>query len=142
LSIGATVLAGFLSGAGGNLEAVRALETVAERVASNQSTFRDANEKIEAAAKRVEDAIPMPFLCECCNPDCTEIARLTVQEYEAVRARSTAFFVLPGHETTHVEGVEVAEVTERNERFSLLNKVALAGDVAAALDPRAQNGHR
>jgi hypothetical protein len=127
---------------GGDLEAVSGLETVAERVAVNQSTFRDANEKIEIAAKRVEDAIPMPFLCECCHPDCTQIAHLTVQEYEAVRARSTAFFVLPGHETTHVEGVEVAEVTERHERFVVLNKVGLSGDVAEVLDPRGQNGHR
>jgi hypothetical protein len=37
----------------------------AERVAENQSRFREANEQIELAAERVPLLVTVPFLCEC-----------------------------------------------------------------------------
>jgi hypothetical protein len=37
----------------------------AERVAENQSRFREANEQIELAAERAPLLVPVPFLCEC-----------------------------------------------------------------------------
>jgi hypothetical protein len=106
----------------------------------NQSTFRDANERIETAAERADTGGPMPFICECCDRQCTEIALLTLVEYEAVRARSTWFLVVPGHETTVVDGLEIAVVADRHDRFTVMEKVGLVGDVAEVLDPRRQNG--
>jgi hypothetical protein len=116
------------------------VQTIAERVAANQSAFRSANENIEAAAAGMDPSLdPAPFICECCDRECTEIARLTLEEYETVRGRSTWFFVVLGHETTHVNGVEIAEVARRHDRFTVMDKVGLAGDLAEALDPRSDD---
>jgi hypothetical protein len=46
--------------------------------------FREANERIEATAYNTRLLGPVPFICECANPDCTEIVRLELDEYEAV----------------------------------------------------------
>ena len=62
-------------------------QTIAERVARNQSTFRAAN--------------------------------------------------VPGHETCEVEGMTVAKVLER-ERYSLLEKIGRAAEIAEELDARSR----
>jgi hypothetical protein len=64
--------ASFAGAVGGDLGAVPQLQRVAERMAFNQARFRDANELIEAAARRVDASIRMPFLCECCDRECHE----------------------------------------------------------------------
>src|SRR4051812_50219639 len=69
----------------------------AERVARNDSTFRHANEQIERAAEPL-GIEPVPFLCECAEERCTEIVRLTLAQYEAVRAEPRWFVNAPGHE--------------------------------------------
>jgi hypothetical protein len=43
-------------------------------------------------------------MCECGNPDCSQILLLTRNEYTAVRAHPAQFVVMPGHE---IEGAEV-----------------------------------
>lgn len=60
-------------------------------------------------------------------------------EYEGVRANSRRFLVVPGHERCRVDGLIVAEITERNTRFTVLEKVGKAGDVAEELDARARD---
>jgi hypothetical protein len=112
------------------------VDQTAERVAHNQAAFRDANERIEDAADAMLDLHEIPLLCECPQRECTEIGRLTRKEYERVRSEGAWFWVVPGHETTTVDGVEVARVLERHERFTVLEKVGEAGAVAEALDPR------
>jgi hypothetical protein len=117
------------------------VHTIAERVASNQHAFRDANEQIEAVAEDMEPPVdPVPFLCECCRRSCTELLQLALEEYEAIRDEPTWFFVKPGHEVTVVDGVEIAEVIERREHLSVLSKVGLAGDLAEHLDERSVDG--
>lgn len=111
-------------------------QRIAERVARNQNRFRQANERIEVAAQKGTDFESVPFLCECPNLDCTEVARLTLAEYEGVRADSRRFLVVPGHEVCEVDGVTVAEVTERNRLYSVLEKIGKAGEVANDLDLR------
>lgn len=112
------------------------MDTTSERVAKNQSAFRDANERIEGAADAMEGLDLIPLICECADRKCTELARLTREEYEHVRADSTRFFVVPGHEMTRVNGVEVARIVDRGERYSILEKVGEAGAIATELDPR------
>lgn len=112
------------------------MDQTAERVAQNQSAFRDANERIEKAADAMLDLRELPLICECPRRECTEIGRLTRKEYERVRSEGTRFWVVPGHELTTVDGVEVARVLERHERFTVLEKVGEAGAAAEALDPR------
>src|SRR5213075_184222 len=69
-----------------------------EAAARNEELFRTVNEKIEAVSQTVPATDPnMEFLCECDDVDCVETVRLTVAEYEAVRAVPTHFVVLPEH---------------------------------------------
>jgi hypothetical protein len=114
--------------------------TIAERVARNQATFRDANERIEQAADGMVDlADPLPFICECARRNCTELTRLTREEYEGVRKDARQFFVARGHEICEVDGVVVATMVDRRERYTVLRKVGEAGQVAEDLDPRGPN---
>jgi hypothetical protein len=114
-------------------------DRIAERVARNQATFRDANERIHVAAAIV-DVEPVPFICECPRRECTQLTRLTMAEYEEVRSNGRRFFAAPGHEVCEVDGVTIAQLTERRETFSVLEKVGEAGEVALALDPRREEG--
>jgi hypothetical protein len=115
-------------------------EQTAQRVAHNQATFRDANERIEQAALDVAGDAPMiPFICECPRVTCSELARLSLVEYETVRSRGVWFLVVPGHEVCEVDGVEVAQVVRKHERFSMMEKVGEAGEVAEATDPRSDD---
>ena len=74
-----------------------------ERVAAVASTFREANERIELAAHNGVLAGPIPFLCECADPTCTAIVRLTLEQYEHVRAHPHRFVSVYGHETLAVD---------------------------------------
>ncbi len=114
------------------------LERIAERVASNQSRFRQANEQIEQTAQELAPSLGrIPFLCECPEPRCTAIARLSLADYEAVRSRGDWFLAVPGHETCVVDGAEVARISERHDDYTIMQKVGEAGELAERLDPRA-----
>jgi len=112
------------------------LTTIAEHVAVNQSAFREANERIEQKAAQFAEVDLLPFICECARRDCTEITRLSLEEYEMIRSDGRRFFVVPGHETCEVSGEVVATVVDRRPMFSILEKVGEAGHVARELDPR------
>jgi hypothetical protein len=114
------------------------VQTIADRVAENQDAFRQANEEIEDAADSIGgDLDPLPFICECPKRECFEIARLTRQEYESVRASGNTFLVAPGHEVFAVEGVTTARLAQKFDAYSLMEKVGAAGERANELDPRA-----
>jgi hypothetical protein len=72
--------------------------SIEELAAGNEATFRDANERIKSTALQVEAKGMIPFLCECGERRCTELVRLTLEEYEQIRAEPLRFFVVPGHE--------------------------------------------
>jgi hypothetical protein len=114
------------------------VELTAERVARNQSMFRDANERIEKSAEELleDTAAAVPFICECPEPTCTSIARLSLVDYEMVRSRGDWFFAAPGHEVCVVDGEEVATIVKRYAGYSLMEKIGAAGEAAARLDPR------
>jgi hypothetical protein len=72
----------------------------AEKAFRNEVTFRDANEQIaERRAELDSFAGPTPFLCECEDEACTEIVRLSDEDYRRIRADPLAFVIVPGHET-------------------------------------------
>jgi hypothetical protein len=106
----------------------------AEQIARNDAIFRDANERIEEAARKFGRTERVPFICECANPECRELVLLSLAEYEGVRADSTHFIVRPGHEQTAPSHVRLVE--ERPE-YHLVEKIGEAADVAAELDARA-----
>jgi hypothetical protein len=110
------------------------VELTDERIARNQSTFRDANEQIEQAAEEYGLRGPTPFICECAESTCSEILHLSVDEYEAVRAAPRQFVVAPGH---HAAAGASVRVISEHEGFTIAEKIGRAGEVAARLDPRA-----
>lgn len=107
-------------------------DPTAERVARNDATFRDANELIEQTAKQA-DVERVPFICECADPHCTEIVRLTLREYEAVRADPTHFMGVPGHEG-HADGY--ARVIGDGEGYAVVEKLGEAAEIVEQLDAR------
>lgn len=104
-----------------------------ERIARNDVAFREANERIGAAAGLYDLHTPIPFICECADPTCTEIVTLKLEEYEEIRADSRRFLNIPGHEKA-AQGAAVV-VTER-DGYVIVEKVGHAGEVAEALDER------
>jgi predicted DNA-binding protein (UPF0251 family) len=104
-----------------------------ERLARNEALFRDVNERIRGAAHDVpEDGHVYEFLCECSDVGCVERISLTIDEYEAIRSDSKRFVLAPGHARTAIE-----TVVERQPEHVVVEKVGSAGQVAEALDPRA-----
>src|SRR3954468_23490475 len=115
-------------------------ELTTERVARNQSTFRDANEAIERRAEEIApDVDEVPFICECPDPGCTSIALLPLVDYEMARSRGEWFFSAPGHEVCVVSGEEVAKIAKRYDAFTLMEKVGRAAEVSKQLDPRSES---
>jgi hypothetical protein len=103
-----------------------------ERVARNETLFREVNERIKQVNVGLATVEESDFLCECGDESCTQSISLSLREYEAVRAEPTHFAVVPGHVMTEVE-----HVIAGNERYAVVAKVDPdAVKVAVAEDPR------
>ncbi len=111
--------------------------TSAERIARNDAAVREANDRINDVAQSLDrsDEDLLPFLCECADVSCTEILRLTPAEYEAVRREPTHFLNARGH-VRNAQGW--ARVVEELDRYTVVEKIGEAGEIAVELDPRAQ----
>ena len=92
-----------------------------ERIAENESFFRDVNQRIERAAQSFDVEGLQNFLCECGDRGCTASMPLTLREYAQLRADPARFAVVPGHEIGEAE-----RVIGRNERFATVEKVGRA----------------
>ena len=110
-----------------------------ERMAANEATFREANERIEERARELEFEQPVPFLCECGEPSCQAIVRLSLDQYEAVRSSGVRFFILPEHEAT---AAAAGSIVERHETYLVVEKTGRAGEVAERRDPRQPSARR
>ena len=106
-----------------------------ERLARNESHFREINERIESsnAAHQWVDPPFADWICECALVDCSVPVQLTVAKYETVRSDPTHFLVAPSDE--HLI-TEVERVVKRHERYWVVEKVGVAGDVSEKLDHR------
>jgi hypothetical protein len=112
----------------------------AERVARNDARFRESNERLEAMAETVgfdEDDDLLPFLCECADMRCTKVLQLTRGEYEKVRRSPVQFLTAYGHERG---ASDWARVVDEFDRYTVVEKVGRAAEVAAELDMREANG--
>jgi hypothetical protein len=94
------------------------------RAAQNQVLFRSINERAEELSN---SGFFVSFVCECLKTDCIEHISMTHEEYEAVRAHPTRFFVVPGHVLPEVE-----KIIESNDRYMIVEKLGVAGEVAAS----------
>jgi hypothetical protein len=101
------------------------------RKATNESLFREVNERIEAAAKDFAAPEYLEFVCECADVSCTRRLVLSLAEYEEVRAHAARFAVAPDHVDTELDRV----VAER-DRYVVVEKQGDAREVAERQDPR------
>jgi hypothetical protein len=95
-------------------------DSVRERIVKNNHTFREANEQIHAKAGEYNAPVErVPFLCECPIPSCIGILRLTLAEYERIRANPAHFFTIPGHEQADVA---VGRVVSSENEYVIVEK--------------------
>jgi hypothetical protein len=103
-----------------------------ERLARNESLFRELNEQVELVAKPLDsDAHLFAFFCECSNIDCTLSMPMPLAVYEGVRADPTTFVVAPGHDLPEIE-----EVISRTADYQVVRKHGDAARLVAEDDPR------
>lgn len=106
------------------------------RAAKNQALCREVNERIVGlSASLALELAHRDFICECADAQCTQVVRLTVAEYEAIRADPTRFLVVPAEE--HVAS-ELEATIERYERYWTVQLVGDGREIAAKLDPRSR----
>lgn len=103
-----------------------------ERLARNENHFREINESL--SDKHVHAVVvrsgPLPFVCECASPECTEAVELTLAEYREVRRDPRLFIVVPGHENPAAE-----RVVEVKPGYAIVEKVGDAAAVAEEQQP-------
>lgn len=92
------------------------MDPIEQRVAVNESLFRDVNKNIHRASSEGRHA-EAHFICECGERSCEEKIALPIESYEAVRKNPLNFFVKPGHEIPTAEAV-----IERHERYVVIEK--------------------
>jgi hypothetical protein len=103
------------------------------RIGQTEAMFRHVNELIAESARRFE-ARESDFVCECADPACAERVRVTLEEYEHVRADGTRFLVVPGHEDTRMERV----VARPHRRLAVIEKFnSIVARVVRRSNPRA-----
>jgi hypothetical protein len=100
------------------------------RLALNEAAFRIANDRMRAWEER-EGPDPASYLCECADPDCRERIMLRIHEYEAVRAESRRFVIVPGHEVPDVE-----TVVDREDGYFVIEKDPETDAISKGTDPR------
>jgi hypothetical protein len=104
------------------------------RAARNQSLFREINERVKQLNDGFSMVLPVgEWICECADDTCVVPVELSAQEYEAVRADSKHFIVSASD--AHVFP-DVERVTERSERYWVVEKFGRAGEVADQFNPR------
>jgi hypothetical protein len=101
-----------------------------ERIAKNDATFREANERIEAAVEEHGFDDPVPFICECAEMHCTELIQLPLAEYQRVRTNPRWFINVPGHQVA-MRGA--GSVVEERDGYVIVEKEGHAGEVAEQL---------
>ena len=109
------------------------MEKRLEPRARNESLLREVNDRIEELSENVEAQGIAPegglieFHCECGRDGCGERVRMTVAEYEHVRADNDRFAVAPGHETPEMEAV-----VDSTDRFVVVDKLPEAEPLVGA----------
>ena len=111
-----------------------------ERLALNEARVREVNATIERANEKLgpapgEDVLELHILCECGTRGCDQIVEIDSNEYRTVRADPTWFVVVPDHVQAEIE-----RVVRNRGRFSVVEKIGDAGEVAELTDPEDPNG--
>ena len=110
-----------------------------ELESETQARSRDDNESTASArAGASTDGRMRSFRCECGDEGCTSVIRLTLAEYESVRAYATRFAIARNHENPESE-----QLIEEHERFAVVETVSgEAVQIARRSYPRQSQGAR
>jgi hypothetical protein len=113
----------------------RVLSARDERLANNESAFREVNERLKELGESFSVvAEQAEFICECGDPTCVERISLSLDEYERVRSEPTHFVVVPRHVDREIE-----VVIREDERHAVVEKRDPdAVEIAEQLDPRSE----
>lgn len=106
-----------------------------EQVGRNEALFREVNERIREVSeslRSVDGSSGIEFVCECSRTDCHVPVELELGEYESIRESPVWFLVAPGH----VWATETERLVRSEDRYSIVEKLSEAGEVAADEDPR------
>jgi hypothetical protein len=104
-----------------------------DRVTKNDVTFRNANERIYGSAREYRVTEAIPFLCECADPACSAIIRLSADEYNRIRGNPRRFFGAPHHAEPFLA---LLQIVEQHPTYDVFVMVGRAAEIAEQLDPR------
>jgi hypothetical protein len=102
------------------------------QLALNEATFREANERVGAVARRLDIEQPIPFICECGRQGCTTVIRVRPDDYERVRSHPTYFLCAPDHD----RGLPHCRLVEELDGSVVVEKLDGAAEIARETDPR------
>jgi hypothetical protein len=107
-----------------------------ERLARNETLFREVNERIEYLADVNErigyhaEGATSEFVCECSNPECIETIELNLKAYERIRSNPTWFLLKSDHDISQIE-----RVVSRDDGYAVVEKLILE-EYMQETDPR------
>lgn len=104
-----------------------------KRIGQNEVVFREINERLRELGEGFSlVSETSEFVCECAISGCTELVRMSLADYEAIRSEATHFFVVKGHEEPDYE-----KVIEEREGYVVVEKLP-GGPAGMAIrdDPR------
>jgi hypothetical protein len=91
------------------------------RLAKNEQAFRDHNNRrVEFERTTGDSEEPVPFVCECGDPECVDGVELTVGEFMAAHSAPNRFVIKPGHVFPDVE-----RVSGRGDRYWTVDKLTI-----------------
>jgi hypothetical protein len=103
-----------------------------ERIARNESAFRELNERLEASVHRGRTEPEYAgFVCECGDGDCDMTVRVPLGAYEAVRQNTRDFIVVAGHEVEDAE-----DVVDEGDGYVVVRKHEDVADIVDAWPDR------
>jgi hypothetical protein len=103
-----------------------------ERIARNETIFRELNESLETHVHGGRSATDLAgFVCECGELDCEATVRLELSDYETTRRDPRQFVLVPGHELPDAE-----DVVRNGDGYIVVRKHEDAADVVEQTDPR------
>ncbi|MDQ3777723.1 MAG: hypothetical protein M3310_02480 [Actinomycetota bacterium] len=105
------------------------------RIGQNEVVFREVNERLRELGEGFSLVSEVAeFVCECAETTCTERIRMSLQEYEEVRADGKRFLVVKGHDIPEYE-----RVISEHDDYAIVEKLP-GGPAGLALrdDPRGE----
>ena len=97
--------------------------TSVERATKNELRFREANEQIEERRAELGIDERVPYLCECEEPRCRELVRLSAEEYRAARVDERHFLLIEDHP------FRSGKVVRRMDGYMIVEKDGKAAEV-------------